>query len=218
MNVKITPMSSHPTSSRRARGPASPERQLQRQAERRARLIAAAIEVYGENGYRHSGVKQVCEKAGLTQRYFYESFSHSDELLVACYDLITQALLDDIDRAAQAAGSDSTARGKAMLLAYFHALKDQPKAANVFLVDIRGISPTVDQAIERTLKAFAQHVARTVLQPDNLPDEMLQAGVQGGIIHIALHWIANGYTPSVEAVADIALKLSSVLLTDTPAG
>lgn len=209
-------MNSEPKSSRRARGPASAESKLQRQAQRRARLIAAAIEVYGEYGYRHSGVKQVCEKAGLTQRYFYESFGHSDELLVACYEVITQALLEDIDRAAQAAGEDSTARGKAMLLAYFHALQQQPKAANVFLVDIRGISPTVDLAIDKALKTFARHVAHAVLKPGSQADDMLQAGVQGGIIHIALHWIANGYSPSVEEVADTALKLGSVLLADTP--
>lgn len=40
--------------------------QEQRRAERRQRLIAAAIDVYGERGYHNATVKAVCEAAGLT--------------------------------------------------------------------------------------------------------------------------------------------------------
>lgn len=36
-------------------------------------------------GYRNATVKAVCEAAGLTERYFYESFSNSEELLVASF-------------------------------------------------------------------------------------------------------------------------------------
>lgn len=207
-------MNSPPPTSKRVRGPASPESKLQRQEVRRARFIEAAIAVYGENGYRHSGVKQVCERAGLTQRYFYESFSHSDELLIACYEQINKELLEEFSRAREAAGEDRRARSKAMLLAYFQALQAQPNAANVFLVDIRGISPAVDQAIEQALSEFSRNIARSLLLSDTPANEFLQAGVLGGIIHIALHWIAKNYTPGIDEVVESALRLGSVLLVD----
>jgi AcrR family transcriptional regulator len=42
--------------------------QDERRAQRRSQLIAAAIQVYGEIGYRQATVKAVCEAAGLTER------------------------------------------------------------------------------------------------------------------------------------------------------
>lgn len=202
-----------PTSSpaqRRYRGSAA----VERKALRRQQLIDAAIVVYGHNGYRHSGVKQVCEAAGLTQRYFYESFSHSDELLIACYEQAAKQLRENITAAAEAVGADRKERGRAMLLAYFRALKAQPLVANLLLVEIRGISPAVDQAILRELQEVSRNITRVVARPDRQPDELLRAGIMGSVIHIALHWMSTGYRQAPEDVAETAFKLGGAILAD----
>ncbi|MEH6567278.1 MAG: TetR/AcrR family transcriptional regulator [Halopseudomonas sp.] len=187
----------------------------ERKAERRQLLIDAATEVYGRNGYRHSGVKQVCDAAGLTQRYFYESFSHSDELLIACYEQAARRLREENANAAQAAGSSPSARSKAMLRAYFQTLKEQPLIARLLLIEIRGISPAVDRAIDEALKKTSEDMAKmfagSAKQAD-LDDELLLAGILGGVIHIALHWMATGYHAPVEQVVATAFKLSGSLL------
>ncbi|WP_328190132.1 TetR/AcrR family transcriptional regulator [Marinobacter sp. OP 3.4] len=198
-----------PTSTRRRYRGADVE---ERRAERRRLLIEAATEVYGRNGYRHSGVKQVCDAAGLTQRYFYESFSHSDELLIACYEQTAQRVRDINMAAAEAAGSDPMERSRAMLRAYFQFLKDEPNLARLMLIDIRGISPQVDRAIGRALHASSEDMTRALAQPGQHFDGMLQAGILGGVIHIALHWMANGYAQPVEVVTETAMKLGVSLL------
>src|SRR4029077_5184552 len=43
-------------------------------AARRAKLLDAGLELFGTRGYATTGVKDVCREAGLTDRYFYESF------------------------------------------------------------------------------------------------------------------------------------------------
>ncbi|MBD0862828.1 TetR/AcrR family transcriptional regulator [Gordonia sp. zg691] len=58
----------------------------ERRDRRRAALITAGLDVFGTEGYAKTSVKSVCESAGLTQRYFYESFSDRADLLVAVYD------------------------------------------------------------------------------------------------------------------------------------
>jgi AcrR family transcriptional regulator len=73
----------------------------ERRAERRARLVAAASKVYGEQGFRQASVKSVCVEAGLTERYFYESFSNSEELLLAAYHSVIVQLLDELTEAAR---------------------------------------------------------------------------------------------------------------------
>lgn len=187
--------------------------QEERRADRRARLIAAAIAVYGERGYHQATVKAVCDAAGLTERYFYESFANSEALLIACFNAVTYAVLGEITGAARAAGRARVARSRAMLHAYFAALQREPQSARVFLVEIRGVSRAVDQAFDGALREIGREVARIVAPPGAAGDELLQAGVVGGVIHIALRWIGDDYRPDIEAVVDSALKLGTVLAT-----
>ena len=185
--------------------------QEERRAQRRARLIAAAIAVYGERGYHQATVKAVCEQAGLTERYFYESFANSEALLIDSFYAVTGSVVGLIHRAAQEAGRGRIARSRAMLHAYFAALQHDPQSARVFLVEIRGVSRAVDQAFDAALREIGSEVARTVAPPGAPEDELLQAGVVGGVIHIALRWIGDGYRPDIARVVDSALKLGAVL-------
>jgi AcrR family transcriptional regulator len=66
------------TAQRNYRGQ-SPE---ERQSRRRAALVEAALDAVADPAVEVS-VRAVCAKAGLTPRYFYESFGSLDELLVA---------------------------------------------------------------------------------------------------------------------------------------
>lgn len=195
---------------RRYRGTAVEERK----AERRQLLIDAATQVYGCCGYRHSGVKQVCDAAGLTQRYFYESFRHSDELLIACYEQAARHVRELNSAAADQAGPDPLERSRAMLMSFFTILRDNPNLARLLLIDIRGIGPEVDRAIDDALRASSDDITRTLLQSGRAPNELLQAGILGGVIHIALHWMAGHFRTPIDQVTETALKLGATLLTD----
>ena len=186
----------------------SPE---ERRAQRRDKLIAAAIAVYGERGYRNATVKAVCEAAGLTERYFYESFENSEALLIASFNAVTYAVFGEVTAAARSAGRGRLARARAMLAAYFGALQREPASARVFLVEIRGVSREVATAFDSALRAIGAEAARLLAPQGAAPDELLQAGVVGGVIHIALRWIDDGYRPPLEEVTETALRLAMVL-------
>jgi AcrR family transcriptional regulator len=185
--------------------------QDERRAQRRRQLIQAAIDVYGERGYRQATVKAVCEAAGLTERYFYESFSNSEDLLIASFNAVTYAVFDQVRQAAAVAGRSRTARAGAMLRAYFTELQAAPRSARVFLVEIRGVSREVDKAFDTALRAIGEEVARIIAPPAAPVDPLLQAGVVGGVIHIALRWIDDGYAPDIDSVTGSALRLVKVL-------
>src|SRR5256885_10750517 len=57
-----------------------------RQVLRRDELIAAGVESLGSETGPALTVRAVCRKAGLTERYFYESFTDRDEFVRAVYD------------------------------------------------------------------------------------------------------------------------------------
>jgi len=201
-------MTSAPPSARAYRG-VSPE---ERRAERRSKLIAAAIAVYGKRGYRQATVKAVCEEAGLTERYFYESFENSEDLLITSFNAVTYKVFGEIAGAAEGAGRAKGAKARAMLRAYFGALQRDPLSARVFLVEIRGVSREVDKAFDACLRTIGSEIARYA-PPGAASDELLQAGIVGGVMHIALRWIDQGYQPPLDSVIETALRLGMVMVT-----
>lgn len=75
----------------------------ERLAARRARLLEAGLDLLGADRpeLAELTVRGICRKAGLTVRYFYESFTDKDEFVSAVFDRViadlagrTQAIVD----------------------------------------------------------------------------------------------------------------------------
>lgn len=180
----------------------------ERRAKRREALIRAAILVYGERGYRNATVKAVCDAAGLTERYFYESFANSEALLASSYQAVTRSLLADLEQAGEATPGPPADRVRAILAFYFQALAGDPRSARLFLVEIGGVSPELDRVFAASLEAFGALVERTL---DGSADPLLRKAVIGGVIHLASDWVARGYAEPIDAVTDAALGLCLML-------
>jgi AcrR family transcriptional regulator len=184
----------------------------ERRAERRLKLIDAAVEVYGEVGYRGATVKAICEAAELTERYFYESFVNSEALLVAAYNHVVGHLHEEMSAAADAAGDDPDARLRAALTLYFTRLKQHPKPARVFLLEISGIGPAVDAVKHEALRAFSD-----ILVPATDPrrgEALFSIGMVGAVIGIAVRWVSKQYPQGIEEVVAIAASFCRVALTE----
>jgi len=75
----------------------------ERAEDRRLRLVEATITVLAEHGGATT-MTAICAEAGLTERYFYESFAHRDDALLAALD----AVCEEIATRAQATLEEST--------------------------------------------------------------------------------------------------------------
>lgn len=204
-------MTPAPAPDRRYKGSTADERR----ARRREQFIMAAVEVYGERGYRQATVKSVCDAAGLTERYFYESFPNSEALLIASFRAVTDHLFEGVARAGAASDhADGYERVRAMLTAYYEGLKRSPAPARVFLVEISGVSAEMDRELQNSLSDLGGLIEQTLYPgkaAERPSDELLMMGIVGGIIHIALQWIGQGYVRPVSEVAATALRLCRVL-------
>lgn len=181
----------------------------ERKAERRAQLLTAAIKVYSERGFRHSSVKAVCEAAGLTERYFYESFANSEDLLIAVASASTDHLMAELREKADAVTREE--RLRTILLNYFLLLRNQPAHARTFMVEIRGISPVVDAYLVSAVETFAELIADSTLDSLTRVDRLVAVGAVGAIVHIALDWIINDFSMPIDDVVDAACRLGAVL-------
>lgn len=195
---------------RRYGGHSTEERRLAR----RQLLIDAAIRVYGEVGYRDATVKAVCDAAGLTERYFYESFANSEALFVAAYDSVAHQLLDRLKTIRKEHTGTADERGHAVLRAYYQTMKDDPVGAQLFVVEIARVGPAVDEVGAALLREFGELLSRTFAPQTNARlkrSELVRAGAVGAMLWIAKAWIGSGYAKSVDVVATDALKLCRVL-------
>ena len=93
---------------------------------RRDELIAAGIELLGSEGGPALTVRAVCREAGLTERYFYESFADRDEFVRAAYDDVCNRAMATLMTAETPRNAverfvalmvDDPARGRVLLLA-----------------------------------------------------------------------------------------------------
>jgi AcrR family transcriptional regulator len=97
-----------------------------RQARRRDELLAAGLQLLGNAEGPTVTVRAVCRIAGLTERYFYESFSDRDEFVRAVYDDVCTRAMSTLITAATPRGAverfvemmvDDPMRGRVLLLA-----------------------------------------------------------------------------------------------------
>jgi AcrR family transcriptional regulator len=102
---------------------------------RRNRLVAAAFEITGTEGAGALGVGRVCLAAGLTKRYFYESFASLAELQSAVVDHAISVMSECVDpfRSTGPGG-----RPQAWLEAFVGALVDDEYLARVLLTETHG--------------------------------------------------------------------------------
>jgi AcrR family transcriptional regulator len=183
--------------------------QEQRRAERRRLLIGSAVRLYGAHGFRNVGVRAVCRDAGLTERYFYESFANGEELLLATFGEVVAFVRGQMIAADDLASSPEM-RARAMLRAYFATLAADATATRVFLVEVVGVHPLIDAAFEESLGALSQPLLDALDPQGQGPlsaDPLLRRAVVGGLLHLALGWRGEDYARPVDAVVDTAIAL-----------
>ncbi|MCX5373677.1 TetR/AcrR family transcriptional regulator [Streptomyces sp. NBC_00015] len=119
----------------------------QRQAERRGRFLAAALQLFGDvPGYRGTTVASLSETAGLSTRQFYEEFRTLEDVLAALHlqvnDWAEEAVL-----AAFAAAQDMPLldRVTAIFRAYAADVTSDPRRIRITFVEIVGVSPRLEE-------------------------------------------------------------------------
>jgi AcrR family transcriptional regulator len=179
----------------------------ERIAARRERLLDAGLEEFGTRGYVQTGVKDICRAAGLTDRYFYESFKDSAELFVAVFDRVTERLFTIVANAAAVAPQQPEAIARAAITAYVRELAANPHAARVLFVEAAGAGPEVERHMRTTLRNFATLVATTA-RPHLLTgvsDQIVRLGALsfvGMIERIMIEWQDGELDLSIDEIID----------------
>ncbi|WGL51731.1 TetR/AcrR family transcriptional regulator [Nocardioides sp. BP30] len=184
----------------------------QRAAERRQRLLEATLAVWADPATRTT-MTAVCAEAGLTERYFYESFRGLDEALLAVLDgvaaeieRVTLAAAD----AADAAGEEPAGRVHATVRAFVQLLVDDPRKGRVAIIEAAAV-PALRQRRTDLLRYLAHRSTEEARTHLGLPsgrgaraDEFAGLLFIGGMAELITAWLDGSLEASAEEIVDAA--------------
>jgi len=169
-----------------------------RQALRRDELIAAGVQLLGGKSGPAVTVRAVCREAGLTERYFYESFADRDQFVRAVYD-------DVCTRAMSALMSATTPR---QAVEQFVALMvDDPVRGRVLL-----LAPAVEPVLVRSgaewMPSFIELLQRKLTQiADPVRQKMIATSLIGGLTALFTAYLDGRLTTTREQFIDYCVEM-----------
>lgn len=134
-----------------------------RRATRRTQLLEAGLELLGDAAGTPVSVRAACRTAGLTERYFYESFRDRDELVLAVYEQVAALAHRTLAEATPDAGRPAPERAAAAVHAFVELITDDPRRGRVLL-----LAPLAEPSLTRRGAELAPTFATLIL--DQLPD------------------------------------------------
>ena len=170
-----------------------------RDARRRRQLLDAGLELFGTAGYRATTVRQLCREAKVSDRYFYEQFDSTEDLLLAVYDECTARL----EQAALAAlgdrGDEVGDLARRGLDAFLALVEDDPRVARVVWFEVLGISARVESTYLARMQGFGHLMIGVLSEREDaatLPDdtrELMASAAVGAVSHAVVTWASAGF-------------------------
>lgn len=176
--------------------------------ERRKKLLQAGIALIGRAGYAVASVDAVCAEAGLTKRYFYESFSNREQLLTEAYQSATREMTGSIMQAAAPHLMDSRRLVRAGLEETFGFVHRNPDKARLIMIEAMSVRSQLGRVYGDGYEQFIGLLVgftQPFLDGGGPGDKMLRVvakGVIGAIIHACQGWIATDYRQPVGELVD----------------
>ena len=198
------------------------ESQQDRTARRRRQLLDAGLALFGSVGYRATTVRALCREAKVADRYFYENFDQTEDLLVAVYEECLERLVVAVTEGAAGVPPDAELDVVARAaLERFFALVEEEHLARVVWLEVLGVSARVDAVYRAGMQRFAsllllqladRRPGRSAL-PDL--DPVVATAAAGGVSQVATDWLLGGRERSravlVEASARFLTGVSTAL-------
>ena len=172
----------------------------QRTAERRERFLEAGLNIFGNEGFHAATVRKICKEAGLTDRYFYESYSSMEALLIEVYERCLKSILTRVQSTLIAVNKDEAPNQLLTeLLDHFFTEMEDPRVAKVCMFEAEGVSDHMHNLYNDYIRRFVTILLSASQGYTNKwplseeESEVLGNAIVGGIIQATRNWALNDY-------------------------
>ena len=159
--------------------------------ERRAQLLAAALEVFTAAGYHSAAMDEISDRAGVSKPVLYQHFPSKLDLYLAVLDTHIDSLVFAIQKAIQST-PDNSKRVQATIAAYFDFIEEDGEAFRLLFESDMNVEPAVRERLNRMTYDCAAAVSAVISLDTGLPQEaamLLGVGLIGSAQVTARHWL-----------------------------
>jgi AcrR family transcriptional regulator len=189
------------------------KRAQERREQRRQQLIEAGLDVIGEVGVSGLTMTLVIRRAELTERYFYESFSDRNALLVAIFAAGAATLQQRILTAVDSVGRDVEARARATATTLVSVLTEDPRMARLFIESVGSDVLRPHRAM--VMRFYAAYHVEDMLSLYRLEGRAIRARLNvasrmivGGLAEALGAWLDGSGSESPEVIIDACVQLT----------
>ncbi len=181
----------------------------ERRAERRARLLDAALELFGTAGFRRTTIPMLCSASGVTARHFYEEFDSRESLLRTLYDRIADAVFARVVDALRATDGGPRDRIRNSTEAYFRYLTSDPRLAQIYTIEAVGMHADLEAHRRDKRELFVKKLTQAAqrVQASTVDSRLLSAAIAGAAHDLLLEWVLARRRPPVERMIDTITTL-----------
>lgn len=161
----------------------------------RERILDAVADVTSMAGYAAMSVEDIIVTAGVSRRTFYDNFKSKDEAFYAAYDAAVDQLVEHVQQAFASAGGFS-ARVRDCLGAFLQFLADEPRFADMCIVEVFAAGPLALERRNAVMAGFAELIrtAASELPETRQPPSLTAETMVGGIYEVVYSRILQGET------------------------
>jgi AcrR family transcriptional regulator len=201
-----------PAPSRRGENYGGRSRQ-ERAGDRRARILTAAVHLFGTRDYDEVTVADVCAGAKVSKRYFYEHFADRESLLLVVHREQNNWLLAQVAGAVPRQAASAQEFLRPMMRTLVAKLLEDPERARVIYVNAPRMETRRRGVLREDAQRFAPLVNRFVGEPaDRRRQERTLLALIAGISEVIIDWISRGMTEDPDALADHLTWIAGALL------
>lgn len=163
------------------------------EANQRQRILDAVADVTSLAGYVSMSVEDIIGTAGLSRRTFYDTFNGKEAAFLAALDDVADDLLGRVRAAYQA--NDTFAGGvRDCLAAFIQFITDEPRYADLLIIESLAAGPEAIERRNQTLKTFASMLQESAarLTKGRRPPDLTAETIVGGMYEVAYSRVIAG--------------------------
>jgi AcrR family transcriptional regulator len=189
-------------------------------AARRERLLAAALELFGTEGYPATSVERLCTKAKVSTRHFYHEFQNKEAVLLAVHaQVIELAVTTTGDALRRTADKPVRERIVAAVDGYLRTIMADLRRARISFVEVVGTSPAVEEqriAFRELLIASVKDLGDTAVTRGEIKRKdfrFVGLAFFGAVNTVVYDWMLTDPRPPEQKVQKALRELAVQLMT-----
>jgi len=187
-------------------------------AERRDRLLKAALALFAERGYTGTPIETLCATARVATRHFYEQFDGREAVLKALFDDIFEHASREISMALADDAEDLDARVGNAIRAAMHYLLEDPRRARVFCLESIGVSREMEahrRARVRDIAGLVHRYADALQASGMLPERdytLPSVALIGAVFEMMEEWLTTDTGLDADGLAREAVLIFRAMI------